>query len=65
MLESRKDAEWSAGSLRQLANLPFALREAALRELRERHRIAPRDPLTGHLALLEPWLTCRDGYPED
>ena len=65
LLESRKAAQWSEGSLRQLADLPFSLREAALRELRERHRIAPGDTLTGQLALLEPWLTCRDGYPED
>jgi hypothetical protein len=65
LLESRKAAQWSEGTLRQLADLPFSLREAALRELRERHRIAPGDTLAGQLALLEPWLTCRDGYPED
>ena len=65
LLESWKPAQWSRGSLRQLADLPFALREAALRELRESHRIAPGDTLTGQLALLEPWLTCRDGYPQE
>jgi hypothetical protein len=64
LLDSRNDAEWSEGSLRELADLPFALRDAALRELRVRHRIAPSDPLTGQLALLEPWLTCRDRYPQ-
>ncbi|MCT0212747.1 patatin-like phospholipase family protein [Synechococcus sp. CS-1326] len=65
LLESRQDDAWSKDSLKQLADLPFALREAALREWRERHRLAPGDPATGHLALLEPWLTCRDRYPED
>jgi len=64
LLDSRKDAEWSEDSLKQLADLPFALREVSLRELRVRHRLAPGDPLTGQLALLEPWLTCRDRYPE-
>jgi hypothetical protein len=63
MLESRKESQWEEASLRQLADLPFALREAAWRELRERQRQAPDDPLSGPLALLEPWLTHRDGYP--
>ena len=65
LLESRKDAEWSKESLKQLADIPFALREASLREWRELHHLAPGDLLTGHFALLEPWLTCRDRYPED
>jgi hypothetical protein len=65
ILCTRRDGEWSEESLRQLANLPFTLREAALRELRDRHRFPPPgDPLTGKLAMLEPWLSCRDGFPE-
>jgi hypothetical protein len=64
LLDHGHAADWSEERLKQLADLPFALREAALQELRERHRLAPGDPLSGQLALLEPWLNCRDRYPQ-
>jgi hypothetical protein len=52
------------GWLQDLVDLPYPLRQAAHERLLRRSR-CPDPPLSpGQVALLEPWLTSRDGFPE-
>jgi|LakMenEpi03Aug12_release.lakeMendotaPanAssembly.Ray.scaffolds.fasta_scaffold79622_2 hypothetical protein len=50
--------------LQDLVDLPYVLRRKAFERLERRSR-CPNPPITPvQLALLEPWLTSRDGFPD-
>ena len=65
LIESGKGVDtWTDDRREDLADLPFTLRERTLAELRQRSQQHPPALALGQLALLEPWLMVREGYPD-
>jgi hypothetical protein len=55
---------WPEDRREDLADLPFVLRDRTLTDLRRISQRHPSQLPPGQLALLEPWLMVREGYPD-
>jgi hypothetical protein len=55
---------WPEDRREDLADLPFVLRDRTLTDLRRISQRRPSQLPPGQLALLEPWLMAREGYPD-
>lgn len=55
---------WPEERREDLADLPFLLRDRTLTDLRRISQRRPSQLPPGQLALLEPWLMVREGYPD-
>ncbi|MEB3255821.1 MAG: patatin-like phospholipase family protein [Synechococcaceae cyanobacterium] len=55
---------WNDDRRKDLADLPFVLRDRTLLQLRRISQQQPHNLSPGQLALIEPWLMVREGYPD-
>lgn len=55
--------QWQDEQLQDLVDLPFRLRQSTFEALK-RNRPHSDQPARGLVALLEPWLTIREGFPD-